>query len=718
MKKAFSLVLVLSFLVSAAIFSVHAMEGHDETAITFLSGKRGYSTISYQPSFYEYCKGNLVVNSNGNGRVEYDESGIIPVITLTTNDEIAFSYDSNNSRIRNLVDDPAQMVLDIDLGASIRSGAIIVEQKTDNDFDTVSIATDVFREDAASLAGFFKPAYADILKGVTYRIIVAYATVAKNQTQIQRVIEIYEVKLQANSTGVSFIENLPDNVIVDLLGDVGSAEALDLYRVGGTLLSGSVTPMGFTVKLQNQAADVQVSYNGGEYKPAANNMEFTKQGKYSFRIQSCTGELEERIIYITHPEELFLETYFPMGIVKGERLFDLESELPVWSLNSKIELPQNNQFLPPLYGSLVNLCSGDEQEISPASNTLYLNKPGRYVLSLRNAPSEETPGTRISFSYVFQIASPSNPYTTFNLQNLRNADTLSGYRAQHWELDIYENSKLIHLCFSSADAAREVAAQYGTVVHERCWDYTVPGQYSQTDAEEVWLWANKIERELAKCPTQVIPSEFIFIKCETQEVRAYEYATGSIKKVELGIPIQLQQFTEGRYHITEILSSGERVEYDVYYADGVNRVSYSLHYDDKLYTVSGETKHCVNSQGPVSVTDILNRWDEGIIKIESATDALLLPIAQTTDITLEGGFYKLWFIDRLGQIVELEVNSASSILTQLEVAEPSVASEVSPVSSREQHCDSNATLIAIGTICGIICCCGSIIFIQKRRKRK
>lgn len=716
MRKTVALFIAFVLIVSAVILPVHAIEVHDENAITFLSGKRGYSTISYNPSSYEYCKGNIAVNSNRN--FEYDENGIIPVITLDTNNEITFSYDSSN--IRNLWDDPVQQVLNIPLGASVRSGAIIVQKKvgTDN-YQTMSIAVDVFREGAAPLAGFFKPDYTAILKGATYQIIVAYATVAKNNMELQRTVELYEVSLRVNRLDVKFSENLPDDVIANALGNVNSAEVLELYRIGGSLLNGSVTPYGFTMSLRNQSTKVEVSYNGGEYKPATDdNMQFTKQGKYSFRIQSCTGEVEERIIYITHPEKLFLETYFPMGIVKGERLFDLESELPVWSLNSKIELHQNNQFLPPLYGSLVNLDSGEEQTISPSSNTLHLQQSGRYFLTLRNVPSENTPGTHCVFSYVFQISSPSDPYTTFNLQNLREGGIISSYKAHHWEVDIYENNKLIHLCFGSSESARNVAAQYGTLAHERCWDYSTPERYSVGDASEVWLWANAVERELAKSSTQMLHSDFTFVLCEAVEVRGYSYSSGETKKIHFGVPIG-EQIAQGRWRITELLSSGRNIEYDVYYADN-NRVEYTLQYDAMKYTVSGERLHCVNSVGYVFISNILNQWDsEGVIKIESAAETLVLPIAQTTDITLEGGGYRLQFIDRLGQMVELGifVNSTAPSNLVVTAENPTVAEEVATVSNKQFWV--NTTFITLGSICGIGCCCGSIIYIHKmRRKRK
>ncbi|MBR4032661.1 MAG: hypothetical protein IKJ07_08010 [Clostridia bacterium] len=719
-RRTFTIAIAFIFLVGALAFQVNVEACENEASITttYVQGRKGSSVISYNPMSYQNCKGALYIQGS---TFEYDESGVLPVITVDSQTELSFSY--NASHIRALADDPTQRVLDIDLGASVRSGAIIVQQKTDNDFDTVSIATDVFREDAASLAGFFKPAYADILKGATYRIIVAYATVSKNLTQIQRTIEIYEVKLQVNSTGVSFIENLPDNVIVDLLGDVGSAEALDLYRAGGTLLSESVTPYGFTVKLQNQATDVQVSYNGGAYKTVVNNIQFTTQGRYSFRITTCHGDVEERIIYITPPKESFVNAYFPDNeIIKGERLFDLASDLPVWSLNSKIELSQSNQFLSPLYGSLVNLDSGEEQTISPSSNTLHLNQSGRYFLALRNVPSENTPGTHCVFSYVFRISSPSDTHSTLNLKNLRSNNEISAYKALHYEVDITHNGQLIHLIFSSRQAAESVAKQNGTIVVARCFDYSQPkaydfSRYNNPDFQEAYVFANSIERELCRSTTQLIPSDFTYVPCESVEVRAFSYSSGETKLIHFGIPIGEQLF-EGRWHITEVLSSGKSINYDVFYAN-VNRISYSLHYDDTSYTVSGEMKHCVNySQGPISVTDILNRWDaEGIIKIESATDTLLLPIAQTTDITLEGGFYRLQFIDRLGQMVELDVNVASSALTNLIVAENPVTSDASTVSEREYY--NNTMFIVIGSICGMGCCCGSINYIQKmRRKRK
>ena len=243
------------------------------------------------------------------------------------------------------------------------------------------------------------------------------------------------------------------------------------------------------------------------------------------------------------------------------------------------------------------------------------------------------------------------------------------------------------------------------------------GTYSRTDAAEEWLWANTVEREMAKSNTQMLHPGFVFVPCETQEVRAYEYATGSIKRVEFGIPVQ-QQFAQGRHRIIEIQKSGERIEYDVYYADGVNRVSYSLHYDGKSYMVSGERMHCVNSQGPVTITDILNRWDsEGIIKVENGTETLVLPIAQTTDITLEGGFFRLQLFDRMGNTVELEMNSASSALTNLAVAaENPVGAEAATVSNRQFW--GKSTFITLVSICGVGCFCGSIICIKTRRKRR
>ena len=715
MKRTVALFIAFVFLVSAAIFPVHAMEGHDETAITFLSGKRGYSTISYNPSSYEYCKGNLVVNSNGS--FEYDESGIIPVITLATNNEITFSYDSSN--IRDLWDDPVQQVLNIPLGASVRSGAVIVQKKVStNNYQTMSIAVDVFREGAASLAGFFKPDYTDILKGATYQIIVAYATVAKNQTQIQHVVEIYEVKLQVNSLGVSFVENLPDSVITNALENIDSAKALELYRIGGTLSDLSVTPYGFSVNFRNPTTKVELSFNKAPFRNVTDQETFAEIGQYTFKLSSCSGNERTITIFITPPKDKFMDMYFPEGIITGTRLWDITSDIPIFGLGAKIARPEPALNRPQLYGTLHNVDTGETCELSSLDNTIYyLNKPGCYFVFLRNTPSEETPGTRVSYSYVFQITSPSDPYTTFNLQNLRNSNIISSYKAQHWEVDLYESNKLIHLCFSSAEAARNIAAQYDTVAQERFWDYTMSGTYSRTDAAEEWLWANTVEREMAKSNTQMLHPGFVFVPCETQEVRAYEYATGSIKRVEFGIPVQ-QQFAQGRHRIIEIQKSGERIEYDVYYADGVNRVSYSLHYDGKSYMVSGERMHCVNSQGPVTITDILNRWDsEGIIKVENGTETLVLPIAQTTDITLEGGFFRLQLFDRMGNTVELEMNSASSALTNLAVAaENPVGAEAATVSNRQFW--GKSTFITLVSICGVGCFCGSIICIKTRRKRR
>ncbi len=716
MKRAFTMTVVLIIIFSTLSVPIRAIESSGIKTV-YLQGKKGHSEISYTPMTYQSCKGPLLIQGDG---FEHDVSGVTPVITVKSQSQIAFSYDASN--IHNMYDDPTTTVLDIKLGASVRSGAIIVQKRRelDDGFDTVSVAVDVFKESSASTLSFYTPSYEDMQNASTFRFIIAYAIATENQTKVKRVVEIFEVVLQINSIGVSFAENLPEYVVASDIGDLNATEMLELYKMGGTLANGSVTPYGFTVNCHNKTTAVQVSYNNSAYRPVADGEVFTKQGQYIFRCRSCNGEVDERTIYITPPKDAFIKSYFPnSSIILGERLFNIESDIPVWALNSSIPIAKK-EGLPPIYATLVNLDNGEEQ--AATVGTLHLNKPGRYLLILQNAP-DNTPGTRCCLQYMFCVASPSDPYTTLNLSNLRESHELYAYKAQHWEVDVTIENQLVHIIFASKHSADLVANQYGTVAVLRSFDYSCPkiydySRYGDPNFQEVYVFVNFIERELCRSYTQLLPGYFVYVPCETIEVRAVSYSSGENKLIHFGIPVG-EQIAEGRWKIIEILSSGRRVEYDVFYSDNVNRISYSLQYSGKSYTVSGERLHCVNSEDSVIISDILSRYDsEGIMKIRSENETIVLPIAQTTEIILSSGLYNIQFVSRMGEIVELEVNTGIKNISEFKFESVSLQDSVCKSSDIRTVYPMANTPMAIGLAIGVGACVVAVIIYLKRRREK
>ena len=342
-------------------------------------------------------------------------------------------------------------------------------------------------------------------------------------------------------------------------------------------------------------------------------------------------------------------------------------------------------------------------------------------MTLRNVSSENTPGTHCVFRYAFQISSPSDPYSTLNLKNLRSNNEISSYMALHYEVDILSNEQIVHLIFSSRRAAESVADQFGTIAVSRCFDYLQPevydfSRYNNPSFQETYVFSNAIERELCRSGTQLIPSNFTYVPCETVEVRGYSYASGENKKIHFGIPIGDQLTEEGRWRITEFLSLGKSLEYDVYFSGDNNRVEYTLQYDGREYTVFGEKCHTVITNDSVTINNVLNNYDsQGIMKIICDDETLTLPIAEIINVSLVSGTFDVLFIDRLGNVVALRLDIDSNVLPKLVPTEESIIPKTSDNPQNQSW--RYTTFIMGGLVTGIGCCCSSVIYIQKIRRK-
>ena len=672
-----------------------------------IAGRQGVSPVGYSPLEFSPAH-NLVLNCQQ--EVKVDNTGIMPVVYIPSGSEVSFSFQKPNVA---LVEDHLTCVGDLQLDTSVRKGAIIVEKKNlDGGFVTLSKATNVFAEDAAPMEHFFKPSYEDIKDGTTFRVTVAYAYLSRNHQDIQRHVESYEVLLCLDSNLVAFRENLPEQVLTDILANTTDSTIVDVYTIGATLISGSSTPYGFTLDtLGNLATTVKVSHNGSPYRSAYDGERYEAIGRYSFHVTSALGETEAYTLYVVPPKEYVLEAYFPNGILNGQRVFDMESNIPVWELGTEFSLPKEDN-MPPLTVTLLNL---DSNNATIVGDTLQLNQPGRYLLTI-DTLQENTPGTNTRLQFVF-ILGVTDHTSTLNRRNLLNSNEIYQFKASHYEVDVEDGGQIIHLLFSSFSKASSVAKQYDSSVRKAVFDPTNPDKYhTDSTASERWLFANAVERELLRSPTQLIPHNFVFVPCESVQVLAFAYSDQRRFQVPYGVEAK-DIFHDGRYRITEVFSNGRTVEYDVIVTNQ-NHTAYTLSHDGQVYTVSGEPHRRVFAATPVTISSIVNPTDpEGIITIDDGGNVISLPIAGTLDITLTSGIYHIRFLDRLGQEILLDLDiKAEDTAFPLEAAvaptDENTTSAKEPAESSPTIQYSAGALVIVGLVL-----LSSMLFVKKLRRK-
>lgn len=707
---ALTLCVLLALCLLALPLPVMAGAVEEASSPCLIAGRQGVSSLGYSPLEFSPSQ-NLVLNCQQ--EVKVDNTGIMPVVYIPSGEEVSYSFRKPNVA---LVEDHLTCVGDHQLDASVRKGAIIVEKKNlDGRFVTVSKATNAFAEDAVPTEHFFKPSYEDIKAGTTYRVTVAYAYHSRNLTDIQRCVETYELMLCIDSNLVAFREQLPEQSLDDILATTSDSTILDFYSVGATLIDGSSTPYAFTLDtLGNLATTVKVSHNGSPYRSAYDGERYESIGRYNFRVTSASGKTEAYTLYVVPPKEYVLEAYFPNGILNGQRVFDMESNIPVWELRAEFSLPKEDN-MPQLTVTLLNL---DSNNATIVEDTLQFNQPGRYLLTL-DTLQENRPGTNIQLQYVFRVGATDHT-STLNRRNLLASNEIYRFKASHYEVDVEDGGQIIHLLFSSFSKASSVAKQYDSSVRKAVFDPTNPDKYhTDSTASERWLFANAVERERLRSPTQLIPHNFVFVPCESVQVLAFAYSDQRRFQVPYGVEAK-DIFHDGRYRITEVFSNGQILEYDLLYADH-NHTTYTLSHDGQVYTVSGEPSRTVISMTPVTISNIICALDdEGIINIiDGGGNALSLPISETSDITLTSGIYQIRFADRLGQEISLNLDiMAEDTAFPLEAAvaptDENTASVKEPVEfSPVMHYSAGALVIA-----GLVFISSILIVKRLRREAK
>ena len=298
--------------------------------------------------------------------------------------EVIFHYDRET--MGHVKEDPTARAagLGMALGASVRRGALILQTAplgNKGAYTTVYTLTDLLNSHSNGIA-VYSPG-SDLLRtGLSVRVIFL---VASDHRYITQVYEFRILPLE-----------LPP-VLVDLRGE--ESDGLPLLGDGDT------TTVGF--ELFSNHNTVRVSINRGEWSVCpADGAQFTGPGYYRVMTEYPSGRQETVGIYVLPAKEDAVLAYFgrsaPDFLDDRDRFFS-DSVLPTYT---RVCIPLRGMYeLPCLYGSLVNLATGEELVIGDANNRepLEITKEGTYHLELKTGCGH---GSYYCFQADFVIEAP------------------------------------------------------------------------------------------------------------------------------------------------------------------------------------------------------------------------------------------------------------------------------------------------------------------------
>lgn len=630
-------------------------------------GKSSIGTLS--------ISGADLIKSSYNGQTAYGSTG-----------NVSFSYTFDASLINaaddkwHIVEDSEKKVAGQKLDGSVLKGALIIQKSYDGKtYENAANPVTNFFASAVSGKELYKSSGADLTQGVYYRFIFAYQTGIKSgkflfwdQYEYKRHMEVYDFFVVENSGTISIHNLSVDEELLELEG-----YDQELLKHGETLLDNSITRDGFRIEKLASSYTVQVKRNSEPAKTVEDGAQFTQDGKYTVTVTTKLGKKLTTTIYVfSGGTDKGFSTYFGQGLVQAERVFR-EGDSPTYARGGRIVIQQTGDAVPLLYGTLVDVETGDVVfELDGSHNEqAYSLNPGAYIAKFYNA-DPNIAGSYYQYNFAFAVIDEeSAPYV--NYHTLMSEQRLEDLQTKHYEVAYQTtNGGYIYVCFSLdsyEDAlmyAREIEGRFVEETDDGGFYYKDPenpnrkikyydpleltrvreqyavknveiGYFNATDeftyrtydndlldqlealniSKSIKVFPSQEEKEKL-CDRAPYINDFTFIQASDYDVVSVEaeyMPTGEIIPLEFDVPVKEQLSLAGEYTITETNSYGRTRTYTVFYVTECNTVmSWIVSKDDKEENISisagsGANSPVVIEADSAYVVDIQNPYDEWAI---------------------------------------------------------------------------------------------------------
>ncbi|WP_026518622.1 hypothetical protein [Butyrivibrio sp. MC2021] len=376
-----------------------------------------------------------------------------------------------------------QKINGISTKTAIGTGALIVQNSADGVTWSDQVAkntvytTDYYKN--YSQKGdilIYQPKGEAIINGVYIKVTYAYEIQEVGGKDKRRCIEEYIFYLCNDELGAITFHNLTIKGQDEDSRDNEDKITVNMYKKAETIESGAVTATGFTIDTsENPTASIRVKKDGEELS-FREGMTLTETGRYDISLKSVAGSSKDVTIYVDRmTKEETLKVYFDGSFIEGKRIYDENSEYPVFEGGrTKYKfLSVSDEYLP-LYGEIKNISTGESEKIeaSKSMRTKQLMTPGEYEIVLNNNPTckTKTPsGDNKVITFRFKIIPEGTaPGPQVNKRNLIEAmnNSVAGVFPKYYGLQ-YIRNKGGHIClaFKTYEAAKEYAYDHekGTV---------------------------------------------------------------------------------------------------------------------------------------------------------------------------------------------------------------------------------------------------------------
>ncbi|MBQ9199667.1 MAG: hypothetical protein IJ141_05760 [Lachnospiraceae bacterium] len=409
--------------------------------------------------------GTLVISGDINKATEKNSMSAFGVesdhLTLSYKYDGMYLNDKNNIYI---ADDSAKKFQGEKLSARISKGILLV-QRAENGASWEEITNPVlnfFETNPTGSQEFYTTSGADLSKGMYYRVLIAYK-MKKPGSFIQAIkdseyrVESYEFFACINNGNIS-IHNLTasgksiPNYVVS-----GEGYQAEITSRGETLLDGSSTSTGFTIDCLGCSYNVLV--NG---KKTDDNTTFTDNGRYVIEVNTRLDNKKTYTVYIYDGGmDKGYSRYFDKFLVLEKRIFDKDSDIPVFARLAKARVKDVSASIPPITG-VIHSSNGTDIDVKN-SNIVTLS-PGEYTAEFYTG--NQTAGDSFKYMFHFIVSDEeSGPRVNEMIlkDGLQNGEINAGLRREAFKVEHYEvtykttGGGYIYICLGSEEEAQKYA---------------------------------------------------------------------------------------------------------------------------------------------------------------------------------------------------------------------------------------------------------------------
>jgi len=441
----------------------------------------GESNLTTSFSYGRSGMGSLSISGDIN-----QDSSFYSVAAYGTTGTVNFSYSYDGAyqdgvvQNWNIISESGSSVGGYDLGASIGTGALIIQKSSDgySYVNAVNPITNFFSSNPSGAGNFYTTDGDDILQGTFYRVIVAYKMqittskgfigIGKKQTT-KECVEVYDFYLCIN-TGTISVHDLSVTA-----SDLENEEYdFQVLLKGETLTNNATTSKGFSIDKLGTSYLVSVSRNGSSAVYANDGQQFTENGKYTITATTKLGKKTTLTVFVFNGgTDQGYSTYFGNAFISGKRIFR-DSQIPMYSKEVVVNINATESSIPNLRGTITNIETGSIIEVidSNDAKTFKLGE-GTYQCNFYNGI--DVSGSIYHYTFNFAVSNESSgPYVNYN--NLMSTQRFEDLQTKHYEV-AYQTAGggYIFVCFALDDY--EGALKYAYEIEKRFIEKVEDGLY-------------------------------------------------------------------------------------------------------------------------------------------------------------------------------------------------------------------------------------------------